>query len=145
MALLGGLPLVVRVWQRVQELGVADEVVVATDAEIVAEVVTRAGGRAILTSPHHQSGTERIAEVVGRKEFLRYDVVLNVQGDEPFLLEGAARGALDRVAGGRSRRHGGRAARRRAGLGSGPGQGGGGRAGAGPLFLPGADPVASGS
>jgi 3-deoxy-manno-octulosonate cytidylyltransferase (CMP-KDO synthetase) len=91
---------VVRVWQRVQELGVADEVVVATDAEVVAEVVTRAGGRAILTSPHHQSGTERIAEVVRRKEFLRYDVVLNVQGDEPFLPEGAARGALDRVAGG---------------------------------------------
>lgn len=92
----------VRVLERVTALGVADEVVVATDAQDVVEVVARAGGRAILTSRHHRSGTERVAEIVRRGELARYDVVVNVQGDEPFLPEDAVRGALDRVAGGDS-------------------------------------------
>jgi 3-deoxy-manno-octulosonate cytidylyltransferase (CMP-KDO synthetase) len=98
--MLRGKPLVVRVLERVTDLGVVDEIVVATDAEEVAAVVERSGGRAVLTSHTHESGTERIAEVIARAEFARFETILNVQGDEPFVTEGAVRGALDRVGGG---------------------------------------------
>lgn len=66
---LAGEPLIVRVTRRVAELGVCDRVVVATDAREIAATVQRAGFEAVLTSPEHQSGTERIAEVIGKKEF----------------------------------------------------------------------------
>jgi 3-deoxy-manno-octulosonate cytidylyltransferase (CMP-KDO synthetase) len=94
---LAGEPLIVRVWQRARALSVADEVVVATDAPEIRAVVERAGGRVAMTSTSHQSGTERVAEVAGRPEFASFDVVLNVQGDEPFLPAEAARGALAEV------------------------------------------------
>ena len=69
LRLLAGLPLVVRVFQRVVEIGVAEAVVVATDSDEVAEVVKAHGGRAVLTSPDHVSGTHRVAEVARRAEF----------------------------------------------------------------------------
>ena len=95
--MLGGAPLVVRVWERVASLEIVDLVVVATDAPEIAEVIERVGGRAVLTSDAHRSGTERVAEVVRRAEFSRYDVALNVQGDEPFLPAEAATGAVEQV------------------------------------------------
>jgi 3-deoxy-manno-octulosonate cytidylyltransferase (CMP-KDO synthetase) len=91
---------VVRVLERVTDLGVVDEIVVATAATEVAAAVERSGGRAVLTSLTHESGTERIAEVLSRPEYARFESVVNVQGDEPFVTEAAVRGALDRVAGG---------------------------------------------
>lgn len=87
----------VRVLERVRELAVVDELVVATDAAQVVTAVERSGGRAVLTSPRHESGTERIAEVVARAEFARFEIVVNVQGDEPFATGAAVRGALARV------------------------------------------------
>lgn len=92
----------VRVVERVRALGIVDEVVVATDAPEVGAVVQLAGGagrgaRVVMTSPHHESGTERVAEVARRPEFARYDLILNVQGDEPFLPADAARGAVARA------------------------------------------------
>lgn len=92
----------VRVVERVRALGIVDEVVVATDAPEVGAVVQLAGGggrgaRVVMTSPHHESGTERVAEVARRPEFARYDLILNVQGDEPFLPADAARGAIARA------------------------------------------------
>src|SRR5205823_9257441 len=60
-------------------------------------VAERAGYEAILTSPDHTSGTERVAEVVGNKSFSEFDVVLNVQGDEPLVDLEALRGAVARV------------------------------------------------
>ena len=48
----------------------------------------------VLTSPAHPSGTDRAAEVAQRPEFAGFDIVLNVQGDEPFITEAAVRGAL---------------------------------------------------
>ena len=100
LQLLGGVPLILRVWERVRGLASLDEVVVATDAPEIAAVIVPAGGRVILTSPLHESGTERVAEVARRPEFRRFDVVVNVQGDEPFLPAAAVPAAVARVAGG---------------------------------------------
>lgn len=91
---LAGEPLIVRVTRRVAELGVCDQVVVATDAREIVATVEAAGFAAVLTSPEHQSGTERIAEVVGKKEFSGFTFIVNVQGDEPFVAPAAIRGAL---------------------------------------------------
>lgn len=97
LRLLGGAPLITRVYERVRAMDVADVVVVATDSDEVAAAVSSAGGRAIMTSPSHTSGTERAAEVSGLDEFSGYEVVLNVQGDEPFVDESALSGALAMV------------------------------------------------
>jgi 3-deoxy-manno-octulosonate cytidylyltransferase (CMP-KDO synthetase) len=84
LRLLGGRPLVVRVWERIASLGVADRCVVATDEEEVAAAIRAAGGDAVLTRRDHPSGTDRVAEVAMRAEFAAYDAVVNIQGDEPF-------------------------------------------------------------
>ena len=86
-----------RVIERVRELGVVDDLVVATDAPMVAEVVERSGVRAVLTRADHPSGTDRVAEVAARPEFAGYDMIANIQGDEPFLDGEALRGAIARV------------------------------------------------
>jgi 3-deoxy-manno-octulosonate cytidylyltransferase (CMP-KDO synthetase) len=85
LRLLAGLPLIVRVWQRVAEAGIADRVVVATDSAEVAHAADAAGADAVMTSSAHSSGTERVAEVAARSEFGAFDVIVNVQGDEPFV------------------------------------------------------------
>jgi len=97
LQLLAGEPLVTRVVERVRGLGVVDVLVVATDSSMVARVAERAGVPAILTASSHVSGTERVAEVARRPEFAGFDVVMNIQGDEPFLSEAALVGALARV------------------------------------------------
>jgi 3-deoxy-manno-octulosonate cytidylyltransferase (CMP-KDO synthetase) len=76
------------------ELGGA--VVVASDHADVLAAVAPLGVRGVLTGPH-RSGTERVAEVVRRPEYAGADVVLNLQGDEPFLPRAAAAGAVGRV------------------------------------------------
>ena len=101
LRLVGGAPLVVRVWQRVFDLGVADEVVVATDSDEIAAVVRAAGGIAAMTDASHPSGTDRVAEVASQRQYAAYGVLLNVQGDEPFVSEAAVRGAAELVTSGR--------------------------------------------
>ena len=91
---LGGVPLVVRVAERVRAHGVADRLVVATDSPEIEAVVRDAGFEAILTSHHHSSGTDRVYEAASRAEFTGFDEVLNVQGDSPFLPLTALAGAL---------------------------------------------------
>lgn len=100
LQLLAGEPLITRVIQRVMEHGTLGELVVATDSPMIAQVVERAGVRAVLTADGHLSGTERVAETVRRAEYAGFDVVANVQGDEPFLSREALAGAVARVAGG---------------------------------------------
>ena len=102
LRLLGGEPLIVRVWQHVSSLGVAERVVVATDDLEVQEAVRAAGGLAVLTRADHPSGTDRVAEVARRAEFSDAHVVLNVQGDEPFVDAEAIRGAVALVVDGRA-------------------------------------------
>jgi 3-deoxy-manno-octulosonate cytidylyltransferase (CMP-KDO synthetase) len=91
---LAGEPLIVIVTRRVAELGVCDRLVVATDAREIAQVVNDAGFEAVLTSSSHDTGTERVAEVVEKKAFSSFNVILNVQGDEPFVAAAAVRGAV---------------------------------------------------
>lgn len=100
LRLLAGRPVVVRVLERVDALGVADRVVVATDSEEIAAQVRHAGGEAVLTRADHPSGTDRVAEVAARTEFRGFDAIVNVQGDEPFVSADAVRGALCRVTSG---------------------------------------------
>ena len=93
LRLLGGEPLIVRVWQRAVEMRVADRCVVATDHADVLAAVRAAGGEAVLTGDDHPSGTDRVAEVAARPEFRRFDVLVNIQGDEPFASADVVRAA----------------------------------------------------
>ena len=97
LQLLAGEPLIARVARHVVEMEIADRVVVATDADEVAKAVSRVDVEVVLTRPDHVSGTDRVAEVAARADFQRFDVVVNVQGDEPFMPRAAVSGALDRV------------------------------------------------
>ncbi|HWA73942.1 MAG TPA: 3-deoxy-manno-octulosonate cytidylyltransferase [Polyangiaceae bacterium] len=81
---LGGKPMVVRVLENAMRAGAAFALV-ATDDERIADAVREAGGEAMLTSPAHLSGTDRLAEVVRRKGLEPELVVVNLQGDEPLL------------------------------------------------------------
>lgn len=73
-------PIIQHVYDAVQGLGLP--VIIATDNEIIEKSVKAFGANCVLTSPEHQSGSDRIAEVI--KE-LDYDLIINVQGDEPFI------------------------------------------------------------
>ena len=74
-----------------------DALVVATDSPKIMLVVEQAGFRAVLTSGTHETGTERVAEVAGLTEFAGFDLIVNVQGDEPFVPREAVTGAIARV------------------------------------------------
>jgi len=97
---LGGEPLILLVSRRIADLGLCDRLVVATDAREIAKVVTDAGLEAVMTSPDHTSGTERVAEVIAKPGFSSFNFILNVQGDEPFVAAAAVRGALACLEGG---------------------------------------------
>jgi 3-deoxy-manno-octulosonate cytidylyltransferase (CMP-KDO synthetase) len=97
LQLLAGEPLITRVLERVLDHGLMAELVVATDSARVAEVVEHSSVRAVLTRESHQTGTERVAEVARRPEFAAFDVIVNIQGDEPFIPREAVAGALARV------------------------------------------------
>jgi 3-deoxy-manno-octulosonate cytidylyltransferase (CMP-KDO synthetase) len=97
LRLLRGEPLIRVVARRALDLGLGPNVVVASDDPRVLDAVAGLGVDGILTSPTHASGTERVAEVVTRRGLADSDLVLNLQGDEPFLPRDAAVGALDRV------------------------------------------------
>ncbi len=77
-----GLPMVVHVLKRAEMAASLSQVLVATDSEEIYNVVMKHGGSAVMTSAHHQNGTERIAEVASK---LDAEIVVNIQGDEPLL------------------------------------------------------------
>ena len=97
LRLLAGVPLIVRVLERVHAMKIANRIVVATDSVEIATRVREAGGDAVLTSSEHLSGTDRVAEVVRGDAFRGFDAIVNVQGDEPFVSAAAVRGALLQV------------------------------------------------
>lgn len=82
LAMLGGKSVIQRVYEQVSS--VLDSAYVATDDERILQAVEAFGGKAVMTSPDHKSGTDRIEEAV-RKIGGSFDVVINVQGDEPFI------------------------------------------------------------
>ena len=86
MAEIGGVPMIVQVWRRAVESQVGD-VIVACDGPQIAEAITAAGGKAVLTDPDHPSGSDRIWEALTLHEAggTAYDTILNLQGDVPTL------------------------------------------------------------
>jgi 3-deoxy-manno-octulosonate cytidylyltransferase (CMP-KDO synthetase) len=88
LADLGGVPMVARVAQRAQQARLVGEVYVATGDEEIAEVVSTAGFDVIRTLSKHASGTDRVAEAARILGLGSGDLIVNVQGDEPFLEPG---------------------------------------------------------
>jgi 3-deoxy-manno-octulosonate cytidylyltransferase (CMP-KDO synthetase) len=84
LRLLAGRPMIAHVWERAVESG-ARTVVVATDDERISAAVEAFGGTALLTSPEHASGTDRLAEVAAREGWPDDALVVNLQGDEPCM------------------------------------------------------------
>lgn len=82
LAMLGGKTVIERVYTQVT--GVLDDAWVATDDERIADAVRAFGGQVVMTSVHHKSGTDRCREAYERIAN-PFDVVVNVQGDEPFI------------------------------------------------------------
>ena len=86
LALIGGKPMIRLVYERVAEI--LGSVYVATDDMRIADVVDSFGGRALMTSADHRSGTDRCAEaldIISEEQGEAPDVILNIQGDEPFI------------------------------------------------------------
>jgi 3-deoxy-manno-octulosonate cytidylyltransferase (CMP-KDO synthetase) len=81
LIVIKGKTLIQYVYERVKESSV-EQVIVATDDERIVAAVKKFGGEAVLTSPNHQSGTERVAEVAAS---INADIVVNCQGDEPLI------------------------------------------------------------
>ena len=89
LALLGGKPIIQWVWEKVSEMKGITDGVVATDDMRIVQAVKQFGGQVLMTSDQHRSGTDRCGEVLTTMESQgqRYDIVINVQGDEPFVQE----------------------------------------------------------
>lgn len=97
LQIVAGRPLIEWVWRRARSLDVLDAIVVATDSEEVAAACHAFAADVVLTSSAHESGTERVAEVAARPAFNRFDVVVNIQGDEPFVTAEQVEGAVGMV------------------------------------------------
>ncbi len=78
---LGGKSVILRTYQATKNTGLFDEVYVVTDSEVIFNEIESNGGKAIMSKKKHESGSDRIAEAV---ENIDCDIVINVQGDEPF-------------------------------------------------------------
>jgi len=95
LADIAGKPMVQHVYERALQVSNANDVVIATDDERVAEAVRAFGGRYVMTSPDHPSGTDRLAEVMQEVDA---DIYINLQGDEPLVrpadIESLASGML---------------------------------------------------
>lgn len=97
LQLLAGFPLVVRVVERARQVPGIDRIVVATDSEEVVAAVRPTGVEVAITSPDHPSGSDRVAEVAMRADMTSYDVIINLQGDEPFMPGEAITGSVNMV------------------------------------------------
>jgi 3-deoxy-manno-octulosonate cytidylyltransferase (CMP-KDO synthetase) len=82
MEMLGNKPVITRTYDAALSTGLFDAVFVATDSDVIRKEIENAGGKVIMTRSDHESGTDRIAEAVGG---LNFNVVVNVQGDTPFI------------------------------------------------------------
>jgi len=82
LALIHGTPLIQHVYEQARQARRLSEVLVATDDERIMQAVAKFGGRAVMTSPAHRSGTDRVAEAA---RALEAQVIINIQGDEPLI------------------------------------------------------------
>ena len=92
MADLGGKPVIVRTYMATRATELFDEVYVVTDSTVIRDVVEKEGGKAIMSIKEHECGSDRIAEAV---ENLDVDIVVNVQGDEPFVKKEPLKAVID--------------------------------------------------
>lgn len=98
LADLCGAPMIVQVWRRAMEAGLGDAVVACAEPEI-ADAVTAAGGRAVLTRPGHPSGSDRVFEALGIIDpDARFDAVINLQGDLPTIEPGVVHAVFQPLA-----------------------------------------------
>jgi 3-deoxy-manno-octulosonate cytidylyltransferase (CMP-KDO synthetase) len=77
-----GKPMIRHVYEGVSQSKLIDEIIVATDDQRILEAVQSFGGRAVMTSPDHTTGSDRVAEVARK---LKSEIIVNVQGDEPLI------------------------------------------------------------
>lgn len=82
MQLLGGKPVIRHTYDNTRATGLFDEVWVVTDSDIIYQEITLNGGNAVMSRQPHESGSDRIAEAVAGMDV---DIIVNVQGDEPFV------------------------------------------------------------
>ena len=82
LAELGGKSVIWRTYEASLATGLFDEVVVVTDSDLIYEEITRQGGKATMSRREHESGSDRIAEAA---ESMNVEIVVNVQGDTPFV------------------------------------------------------------
>jgi len=77
-----GKPMIQHVYDGVRQSKLIDEVIVATDDQRILDAVKSFGGKAVMTSPTHSTGTDRVAEVARK---LKSEIIVNIQGDEPLI------------------------------------------------------------
>jgi 3-deoxy-manno-octulosonate cytidylyltransferase (CMP-KDO synthetase) len=82
MQILGNKTIIAHTYLHSLETGLFDEVWVATDSEIIHNEISKMGGHVVMSTKQHECGSDRIAEAI---EKLDVDIVVNVQGDEPFI------------------------------------------------------------
>ena len=87
LVMINDKPMIEHVWNGVYNTGLLDRVVVATEDKRIVEAVEAFGGEAVMTGKHHKSGTDRCGEAMQKigEEIDNYDVVINIQGDEPHV------------------------------------------------------------
>lgn len=88
---LAGKPVILRTYEASVATGLFDAVYVVTDSEIIFNAITTAGGNAIMSVEEHACGSDRIAEAVSEMDV---DIIVNVQGDEPFTERESLEGVL---------------------------------------------------
>jgi 3-deoxy-manno-octulosonate cytidylyltransferase (CMP-KDO synthetase) len=82
---LAGRPLIEWVWRRAATCEALTTCVVATDSDEIARVCAGFGATVVATRSDHASGTDRVAEVANMPDFAGHDIIVNIQGDEPFV------------------------------------------------------------
>jgi len=87
LVMINGLSMVNRVYNQVSKACCLNEIIVATDDQRIYEHVITFGGKVMMTSPYHKSGTERCNEIVQnlRNQNIHFDIAINIQGDEPMI------------------------------------------------------------
>ena len=95
LADIAGQPMIVRVARRAAKVGAIDQIYVATDHEEIFRVVESAGFRAVMTSEHHNSGTDRIAEACSILSLPDDTLIVNVQGDQPLVEPSAIQAMIE--------------------------------------------------
>ncbi|HHW11600.1 MAG TPA: 3-deoxy-manno-octulosonate cytidylyltransferase [Firmicutes bacterium] len=85
LKLIAGKPMIEHVYRRAEKAACLSDLLVATDDLRIKEAVEAFGGKAVMTSADHQTGTDRLVEAVGYLDLGPEDIVVNIQGDEPLL------------------------------------------------------------